>query len=198
MGGVHGFNAGLTGVTFLSIFVGAVAANLTYIFYFSRSYARKVDAMAPEPVPPEARLGQAMIGGIMFPIAIFWVGWTGQYESVSYWSPVLGTVLLGASILLVFLALFNCTLIHFPRSQPGADRSSAPQTSSTHISSEPRQLSPSTLSSVRASEQLSHSSPRKCTIVWASAGLGPSSAALRCLARQFLSSSSSTVLGSAR
>lgn len=109
MSGVHGFSAGVTGVTFIAIFLGGVLANVIYIFYFAKTYSAKVDACAPEPVPPEARLGQAMIGALVLPVSFFLIGWTGNYKSVSYWAPLIGIGMLGLAVLMVFLALFNCT-----------------------------------------------------------------------------------------
>lgn len=38
---------------------------------------------------------------------MFWMGWTGQYRSVSYWNPLLSVGLLGVSVVTIFLPMFS-------------------------------------------------------------------------------------------
>ncbi|KAK1237234.1 hypothetical protein MKX08_002859 [Trichoderma sp. CBMAI-0020] len=59
------------------------------------------------PHVPEDRLPGAMVGGIMFIVAIFWFGWTAEYNS-EHWAvlTVAGTFL-AMSILLIFVVFIN-------------------------------------------------------------------------------------------
>lgn len=43
-----------------------------------------------------------MIGGPILTISIFWLGWTGAYESVSWVSPMLSLLALGLGMSCVF------------------------------------------------------------------------------------------------
>jgi DHA1 family multidrug resistance protein-like MFS transporter len=54
--------------------------------------------------PPENRLYGAMLGGPLLVVGIFWLGWTGEYSVVPWYIPALSTLLLGASISLVFIS----------------------------------------------------------------------------------------------
>jgi len=45
-----------------------------------------------------------MLGGPVLAIGIFWLGWSGNYESVPWWVPGLSTILIGLSITLIFIS----------------------------------------------------------------------------------------------
>ncbi|KAF8329530.1 major facilitator superfamily domain-containing protein [Cantharellus anzutake] len=102
----HGFNAGISGLMFLPLFVGCLLAVLQYVFWVNPRYAVRREVCAPKPVPPEERLPMAVVGGVLFTVGFFWFGWT-SYPSFSYWSPMLAGGLFGISITLIFLSLFN-------------------------------------------------------------------------------------------
>ncbi|KAM6494771.1 MFS polyamine transporter [Amanita muscaria] len=57
--------------------------------------------------PPEQRLRGAMIGAPTLVIAIFWLGWTGEYSSIPWYVPALSTVPLGMSISLTFITFLS-------------------------------------------------------------------------------------------
>ncbi|OJT09245.1 hypothetical protein TRAPUB_14320 [Trametes pubescens] len=102
----HHFNQGITGLTFLPIFIGAALGVAAYLVFFNRRYERAMAAFAPHPVPPEYRLELCLWASPMFALSFFWFGWT-SYPSVSYWAPLLAGVPLGMSIIFLFLGLFN-------------------------------------------------------------------------------------------
>ncbi|GAB7354439.1 hypothetical protein MBLNU459_g4928t1 [Dothideomycetes sp. NU459] len=56
---------------------------------------------------PEDRLPVAMIGGVLFPITMFWFAWTAEYDSVPWIVPTIAGTFLSASILLIFVAYLN-------------------------------------------------------------------------------------------
>lgn len=102
----HSLNAGITGLTFLPIFLGGVAAVASYLLVFNPRYVRTQQKYAPAMVPPEKRLEIAMVGAPILPVAFFWFGWT-SYPDVSLWAPLVAGFPLGWSIVFIFLALFN-------------------------------------------------------------------------------------------
>ncbi|TIC40705.1 MFS general substrate transporter [Wallemia mellicola] len=104
--GGHNFNEGIQGLMFLPLFIGGFIACLINVFYFNPKYIKAVEKYAPKLPPPEIRLEQGALGGILFSIGFFWFGWT-SYPSISFWSPLIAGGLIGMSILFIFLALFN-------------------------------------------------------------------------------------------
>ncbi|TKA71298.1 hypothetical protein B0A49_06055 [Cryomyces minteri] len=56
---------------------------------------------------PEDRLPVAMVGGILFPITMFWFAWTAEYNSIHWIVPTIAGVFLSTSILLIFVAYLN-------------------------------------------------------------------------------------------
>ena len=48
--------------------------------------------------PPEQRLWGAMVGAPSLVIAIFWLGWTGEYSYIPWYVPALSTIPLGMGI----------------------------------------------------------------------------------------------------
>ncbi|MCO5589964.1 hypothetical protein L7F22_043933 [Adiantum nelumboides] len=106
---VHGFNSLISGLMFLSLFLGGVAGVIFYILFFNPRYVRKMEECAAAGkgrVPPEERLLIVCVAAPCLVISFFWIGWT-HYKSINYWSPLMGGALLGFAILLVFLGLFN-------------------------------------------------------------------------------------------
>ena len=45
-----------------------------------------------------------MLGGPVLVVGIFWLGWSGNYESVPWWIPGLSTILIGLAITLIFIS----------------------------------------------------------------------------------------------
>jgi MFS transporter, DHA1 family, multidrug resistance protein len=99
----RGWNMGVGALPFLGISLGsAIGAGI--IVAFSPRYQRKM-AEAGGPVPEE-RLVPMMIGGVLFPIGLFWFSWT-SYPTISWVPQVIATVPLGSGILLIFLQTIN-------------------------------------------------------------------------------------------
>lgn len=88
------------------LFQSAVSSNRSIERTDSTRYTKALEKHAPKLPPPELRLYPGALGGIVFAIAFFWFGWT-SYPSISYWSPLIATSLIGIGILFVFLSLFN-------------------------------------------------------------------------------------------
>lgn len=102
----HHFNQGISGLTFLPIFVGGLLGCFIYLVFFNPRYEKAMADFAPHPVPPEYRMEVCMWASPVFAISFFWFGWT-SYSSVSYWAPLMAGVPLGVSVIFLFLGLFN-------------------------------------------------------------------------------------------
>lgn len=102
----HHLNNGELGLTFLPLFIGGTAGCLCYIYYFAPMYKAKIPQYAPKTVPPEERLLPSMYAAPLFAISFFWFGWT-SFPSISLWAPLMAGLVMGFSIVLIFLGLFN-------------------------------------------------------------------------------------------
>lgn len=56
---------------------------------------------------PEDRLRLTFVGGILFPVSMFWFAWTGEFNSVHWIVPTIAGVFLSAAITLVFVGYLN-------------------------------------------------------------------------------------------
>lgn len=105
-GASRGMNAGITGLMFLPIPIGGALAVALYIYVYNPEYEAEAKRLDPQPVPPEFRLKVALISGPLFAASFFWFGWT-SFPSISFWAPLMSGLLMGFSIQLIFLGLFN-------------------------------------------------------------------------------------------
>ncbi|KAI0674023.1 MFS general substrate transporter [Trametes maxima] len=105
----HHFNAGISGLMFLPIFIGAVFAVIAYLLIFNPRYHRAMEQFAPHPVPPEYRMEISMYAAPIYALSFFWFGWT-SYPTVSYWAPLMAGFPMGFAIIWLFLGLFNYTI----------------------------------------------------------------------------------------
>ncbi|KAL8648830.1 MAG: hypothetical protein Q9226_005826 [Calogaya cf. arnoldii] len=99
---------GLTGLSFIGISIGLCLASLLvpFIYRFAKNDLAKIKAEGCTRLPPEFRLWFAMLGAPAIPISLFWMGWTAR-PSVSYWSPLIASVLFGYGILGVFISSYQ-------------------------------------------------------------------------------------------
>ena len=75
----RGWNAGLGELPLISTVIGALIGG-AIVFRYTALDKRKI--LAGHERVPEDRLVIAMIGGILFPIMMFWFAWSGEYNSV--------------------------------------------------------------------------------------------------------------------
>lgn len=102
--GVYGFSAGVDGLLFLSIGAGALLALGTFFLYdgyFMRACARHAPWTRKEEYH---RLPLACIGGPLFGLSLFWLGWTARSD-VSFVAPMLAGVPFGMGFVRMSLAL---------------------------------------------------------------------------------------------
>ena len=104
----YGFSEGITGLSFIGIGIGLCLASLLvpFIYMFAKRDLAKIKTQGGTRLPPEFRLWFAMLGAPAIPISLFWMGWTA-YPSISYWSPLVASVVFGYGILCVFISSYQ-------------------------------------------------------------------------------------------
>ncbi|CZT04773.1 related to mfs-multidrug-resistance transporter [Rhynchosporium agropyri] len=100
----RGWNSGVGELPLIGTAIGAVIGG-SIIFAVSAHDRKKVEAGHKS--VPEDRLPVAMVGGVLFPITMFWLAWSGNYNSVHWIVPTIAGVFLATSILLIFVAYLN-------------------------------------------------------------------------------------------
>jgi hypothetical protein len=91
-----------TGLMFIGVGIGAVLAVIVN-WYFLRPYPQLVKEWRGFP-PPEKRLSSSMLAGPVLVIGTLWLGWTGNYSSIPWYVPAMGSILVGMSIILIFIS----------------------------------------------------------------------------------------------
>ncbi|KAL8946076.1 MAG: hypothetical protein Q9222_007478 [Ikaeria aurantiellina] len=104
----YGFSQGITGLSFVGIGIGLCVASLIvpFMYRYAKREVADIKARGGDRLPPEFRLWFAMLGAPAIPISLFWMGWTAR-PSVSYWSPLIASVLFGYGILCVFISSYQ-------------------------------------------------------------------------------------------
>ncbi|KAL9623366.1 MAG: hypothetical protein Q9160_002259 [Pyrenula sp. 1 TL-2023] len=100
----RGWNAGVGELPLIGTVIGACLGGL---LVFAQSARDRKKAAAGHEMEPEQRLPIAMVGGLLFPITMFWFAWTAEYNSIHWAVPTLAGVFLSSSILLIFVAYLN-------------------------------------------------------------------------------------------
>ncbi|KAF8496254.1 MFS polyamine transporter [Russula emetica] len=94
-----------TGLMFIGVGIGALFAVIVN-WYFLRPYPQLIKEWRGFP-PPEKRLPPAMIAGPVLVIGTLWLGWTGNYASIPWYVPAMGSILVGMSIILIFISFLG-------------------------------------------------------------------------------------------
>ncbi|RFU31895.1 hypothetical protein B7463_g4428, partial [Scytalidium lignicola] len=104
--GVYKQSAGDSALMFLPIAVGGLFALFIFLWWDSVLLkAQKLDK--PWTHQEESRrLPLAFIGGPLYVIALFWIGWTAN-KDIPYWVPMLSGIPFGMGYMLIFMALLN-------------------------------------------------------------------------------------------
>jgi hypothetical protein len=103
---IYGQPPGISGLMFLPIGGGTVGAIVIFLWY--DSFLRKAQARnAPWTRKEESRrLPLACIGGPLYVVALFWLGWTSKPE-IPFYVPMLAGLPFGMGFVLIFMALLN-------------------------------------------------------------------------------------------
>ncbi|KIY02444.1 uncharacterized protein Z520_02583 [Fonsecaea multimorphosa CBS 102226] len=103
---VYKWSYGLAGLAFIPIGLGSLLAAPIYLWWDSYlAKARKRQAKWAQQ-EEYRRLPLACIGGPMYVVSLFWIGWSAKPGT--FWlAPVASGVIFGAAFLLIFMALLN-------------------------------------------------------------------------------------------
>ncbi|KAK5126147.1 hypothetical protein LTR85_011503 [Meristemomyces frigidus] len=127
-GDTYGFSRGLIGTCFAAIAVGCAlwtAAIPIYYYQYKQkagalheqvtdrprrmSLVHRANSPGTDLPEPEYRLWQALLAAPAFPISLFWMGWS-NYASISPWSDLGATVLLGFSWAGIYVTVYQYLL----------------------------------------------------------------------------------------
>lgn len=103
---LYGLSPGVTGLCFLPIGIGALLS--LPIFYAYDGYLRRAQEQKKPWSKQEEyrRLPLACLGGPLFVVALFWLGWASR-SGVSFVVPLLAGIPFGLGFMLIFMALLN-------------------------------------------------------------------------------------------
>ncbi|KAI0837456.1 major facilitator superfamily transporter [Hypoxylon sp. FL0890] len=103
---VYGLSPGVTGLCYLTIGFGAILA-LPVFFSYDRILLDAQARGAPWSKKEEyRRVPLATLGGPLFVISLFWLGWSAR-PGVPFVVPMLAGIPFGAGFMLIFMALLN-------------------------------------------------------------------------------------------
>ncbi|CAG8210250.1 unnamed protein product [Penicillium olsonii] len=111
---IHGFNSGENGLAFLGILVGTIFIAIPgYFFWKYRYQSRKQDAEGN--IAPEAQLPPACVGALCLAVSLFWFGWTGNFQSVHWITPIIASALFSVGGCLIFNSIFTYEAHAYPQ-----------------------------------------------------------------------------------
>ncbi|TBU61135.1 MFS general substrate transporter [Dichomitus squalens] len=103
--GYH-FSSSTLALTYLPVTAGNFFALALHLWVIQPEYEREVKAYAPNPVPPEERLWVAVWAAPLFAITFLWFGWT-SFPTINFWVPMMSGFVMGCTMLLLMVAMFN-------------------------------------------------------------------------------------------
>jgi MFS family permease len=104
---VYGWNTGVTGLAYLGMGVGSLIALFVFSSFSDRLMQKRAAAENSASMKPEYRLPPLIYGALALPVGLFWYGWSAD-QHIHWIMPILGTVWIGAGMLLIFM----CTLTY--------------------------------------------------------------------------------------
>ncbi|KAF2806546.1 putative MFS transporter [Mytilinidion resinicola] len=99
---VRGWSISIGSLAFIGILVGSMSA-LVYSFWDNARYVR-ASRRHNGHAPPEARLPPVMVGGVAFPIGLFWFAWTNS-PNIHWMVSISAGAVFSFGMILVFLCL---------------------------------------------------------------------------------------------
>ncbi|KAI1372252.1 major facilitator superfamily transporter [Hypoxylon crocopeplum] len=103
---VYDLSPGVTGLCYLPIGLGAILSLPIFFSYDGVLLRAKARGASWSRKEEFRRVPLATIGGPLFVISLFWLGWTAQ-PGVSFVAPMLAGIPFGAGFMLIFMALLN-------------------------------------------------------------------------------------------
>lgn len=108
--GVYRFTPGETGLSFIGIWVGSVFGLFGIMPWAQKKYLASKNEKTGK-FSPEARLWPAIVGGPIFVLGMFWLGWT-CYPQIHWIVPALAGIPLGIGVMTNFMA--TSSYVGFP------------------------------------------------------------------------------------
>ncbi|KAF4977604.1 hypothetical protein FZEAL_5888 [Fusarium zealandicum] len=104
----RGWNSGVGAVPLIGTAICAIIGGLVVLYDALRraKYIGEGNIKAQD-IEPEDRLLLAKVGGIGFPLTIFWFARSGEYNSILWIVPSVAGTILNACLLLMFVSRFN-------------------------------------------------------------------------------------------
>ena len=100
----RGWNVGVGELPLVGVVVGACLGGIL-LYLLSIRHKNKIES--GHRMAPEDRLPAAMVGGVLFPITMFWFAWTAKFNSVHWIVPTIAGTFLATSIFLIFVGFIN-------------------------------------------------------------------------------------------
>lgn len=110
---VYRESLGISGLNYLSLFIGAVLAVITSLMVVDKVYM-KLKARNNDVGRPEFRVPSMFVGSIIVPIGLFWYGWSVQAR-VHWIMPNIGAALFTAGVFLCTQAMQAYTIDSYHR-----------------------------------------------------------------------------------
>ncbi|KAJ5624117.1 hypothetical protein N7510_000426 [Penicillium lagena] len=111
---IHGFNPGESGLSFMGILVSTCCITIPAYFYWKyRWQARHFDSEGN--IAPEQQMPPACVGCFALPISLFWFGWTGNFVTVHWIVPIIGSMFFAVGGCLIFNCIFCYQAHAYPR-----------------------------------------------------------------------------------
>lgn len=104
--GIYKMNAGETGLAFLPILIGAVIALPIFLYWDIVLQRARERGAHWTSVEEYRRLPLACLGGPLYVVSLFWLGWSASPD-VHWIVPMLAGIPFGLGFLLIFMALLN-------------------------------------------------------------------------------------------
>ncbi|KAL2001327.1 hypothetical protein VTN02DRAFT_1907 [Thermoascus thermophilus] len=104
--GIYGMSAGVAGLCFLPIGAGAFIACGIFLWYDSFLARAKARGAKWSEVEESRRLPLACVGGPLYVVSLFWIGWTAS-PNIHWAVPMVSGVMFGIGFVLIFMAMLN-------------------------------------------------------------------------------------------
>ncbi|KAI1799241.1 MFS general substrate transporter [Daldinia bambusicola] len=103
---VYGLSPGVTGLCYLPIGLGAISSIPIFFAYDHVILRAKARGTAWSRKEEYRRVPLACLGGPLFAVALFWLGWSSR-PGVPFAVPMIAGIPFGAGYMLIFMALLN-------------------------------------------------------------------------------------------
>ncbi|OXV07706.1 hypothetical protein Egran_04529 [Elaphomyces granulatus] len=104
--GIYGMSAGVAGLCFLPIGLGSFISCGIFLWYDGFLARAKARGAEWAQIEEYRRLPLACVGGPLYVVSLFWLGWTAS-ANIHWVAPMLSGVVFGIAYMLIFMAMLN-------------------------------------------------------------------------------------------